>query len=251
MAIKDQVNAHSIVAGGGRRTGFAGLRKRGCYRWGLEAAEQRKNEAERGHEQEAQQETAYEDHEEVADPTTDAVVDLDGSVGEHVAHYAAAVERRDGQQVEEEEREIDKDGEAEEESDGMRLAGIGHAQCGRKRHLDCRRAVGDDFRHHYQGRECYRDEDEIGKGAGESSEVVVADNFLEVARDDGGGLGPADEHEWHMEADERAEDDKSRKEQGSDGIDMVHGVEGDAALQAGGLVAEAGGHPGVGALVET
>ncbi len=40
-------------------------------------------------------------------------------------------------------------------------------------------------------------------------------------------------------------------EQGSDGIDMVDGVEGDAALEAGGLVAEAGGHPGVGALVKT
>ena len=40
-------------------------------------------------------------------------------------------------------------------------------------------------------------------------------------------------------------------QQSSDGIDVVDGVERDAALQAGRLVAEAGGHPGVGALVKT
>ena len=101
-------------------------------------------------------------------------------------------------------------------------------------------------------RKASEDQDQVGGRAGQGGQVVVADDLAEVAGDDRGGLGPAyQEAAEEREADKRAEDDERGKEQGADGVHVVHGVEGDAALQAGGLVAEARGHPGMGALVNT
>ena len=85
--------------------------------------------------------------------------------------------------------------------------------------------------------------EEVAGGAGEGDEDVVALVVLEVARGDGGGLGPADERPVVDEREQRHED-------GADGIEMLEGVEGDAAEHVGGGIAEAPGGVGVGALMD-
>ena len=45
------------------------------------------------------------------------------------------------------------------------------------------------------------------------------------------------------------EDEQDRQQDRADGVDVPHGVEADAAFEAGSVIAEAGGHPGVGALM--
>jgi hypothetical protein len=105
-------------------------------------------------------------------------------------------------------------------------------------HVDGQNNQGD--QHHQQ----------VGEGAGQGGQVVVADNFLEVAGDDRGRLGPAHQHSSkEVQSEEGAEDHQAGKQQGANGVHVIHGVKCDAALHAGGLVAEARGHPRVGALM--
>ena len=84
--------------------------------------------------------------------------------------------------------------------------------------------------------------EEIAGRAGEGDDDVVTGVALEVARGDGGGLGPAEEHAAVEETDERKED-------GAAGIEMNERIEGDAAEHFGGGIAETPGGPGVSALV--
>ena len=72
-----------------------------------EVQKEGKDEDESRREEQAQNEATHKDHEQVADPAADAVVLLHSVIGEHIADDAAAVEGRNGQQIEEEEREVD------------------------------------------------------------------------------------------------------------------------------------------------
>lgn len=216
----------------------------------LDALEDEVDDGQRRPEKHHQYPTANEDHEEVTGPDGNAVVDLHGAVGEHVAQNAAAVEGRDGKQVEEAEREVDEDGQSAEQDhslEGGVDAQVDAArESGENELVRVRRCEGDDSENE-QGNQ---DEEQVGGGAGESGQVVVTADFFEVAGDDGSGFGPADQHAAEIvEADEGAEDYERGKDEGAEDIDVVDGVEGDAAHHAGGLVAQAGGGPGMGALV--
>jgi hypothetical protein len=113
-----------------------------------------------------------------------------------------------------------------------------------------RAPIGDRDGDEDEDEEGNQDEKQVGSGTGQGGQVVVADDFAEVAGEDGSGFGPANQHAAEkVEPDEGAEDDQGWKEECADGVHVVHGVERDAAHLAGGLVAEAGGHPGVGALM--
>ena len=85
--------------------------------------------------------------------------------------------------------------------------------------------------------------EEVADGAGESDEDVVAHVVLEVASGDGRGLGPAEEGTTVDQCDDREED-------GSEKVEVLQGVEGDATECQGGGIAEAIGGPGVGALMD-
>jgi hypothetical protein len=70
-----------------------------------------------------------------------------------------------------------------------------------------------------------QDYEEVRNGAGQGSQIVVADDFAEVARNDRSGFGPAHQHSAkHAEPDEGAKDHQRWKEQGADGVHVVHGV---------------------------
>ena len=84
--------------------------------------------------------------------------------------------------------------------------------------------------------------EQVAGGAGEGDEDVVTAVVFEVAAGDGGGFGPADEEASVDQRDEREEDGAYR-------IQVLEGVEGDAAEHHGGGIAEAHGGPGVGALM--
>jgi len=224
----------------------------------LKAREDREDDVEGGHEEHADDGATDEDHEDPAEPEGNAVVGLDGVVGERIAQELASVERGDGEQIEDQEGEVDFDGSDAEQNDGLDVGvdaiedlaveGVEHDVAAAGRGCVAGYGVTDDE----QKNKCQQSEDEIGDWSGEGDKVFVATNLVEVSRQDGRGFGPADESSAeHGESDEGAKDGDGRDEQAADDIDVIHGVEGDAAFIAGGVIAEARGHPGVGALVET
>lgn len=91
--------------------------------------------------------------------------------------------------------------------------------------------------------ECDCGGEQVAGGAGEGDEDIVAFVVLEVAGRDGRGLGPAEEHSTVEEADEREDD-------GAERIEVLEGIEGDAAEHHRCGIAEAHRCPGVGALVD-
>jgi hypothetical protein len=94
-------------------------------------------------------------------------------------------------------------------------------------------------------------EEQVGDWASESGEVVVADNLVEVPGEDRGGFCPADEQTAEeVEADEGAKDDERGKKECADWVNVLNGVESDAAKFAGGVIAETGRGPGVGTFVD-
>ena len=177
-----------------------------------------------------------------------AIVDLDCFVWEEMAEDAAAVERRKRDEVEDEEQQVDEDDKVKEECDGK----------------ESRKAFGGDAGDLFcdgdrggnggvSGREDVLDDDEQDKcdggreqvagGTGEGDEDVVAFVVFEVAGRDGRGLCPADEEASVDQRDEREED-------GAEWIEMLEGIECDAAEHHGGGVAKAHSGPGVSTLMD-
>ena len=77
----------------------------------MDNLEARKPIANKGYgraQQQAHHKSAHKDHEQIADPDRNPVIGLDGVVGQHVAEYAAPVQRGNRQQVEEEKRQVDQ-----------------------------------------------------------------------------------------------------------------------------------------------
>ena len=68
-------------------------------------------------EEDAEDDAAAEQHDDDHSEDTDAVVDAQGAVGEEVPEDVAAVEGRNGNEVEDEEDEIEQDDVVEEEGD--------------------------------------------------------------------------------------------------------------------------------------
>src|SRR3984885_3473268 len=159
----------------------------------------------------------------------------------------AAVERWDGDQVEDEEDEIEEDDVVEEQryweewwealrGNSENMVGEGHGGDD-----SCRSAsdgvLEDDEKDQRNSRR-----QQVADGAGKRDEDVVAHVVLEIARGDRGGFGPAKEHAAVDQSDDRKDD-------GAEGVEVFEGIEGDAAEHASCGVAEAVGSPGVGALV--
>src|SRR6266851_7772731 len=90
--------------------------------------------------------------------------------------------------------------------------------------------------------EGYGSRDQVAGRTCEGNEDVVALVVLEVTGCDGGRLGPAEEHTAVVEADEREDD-------GAERVQMLDGVERDAAEHLGRWITKAPGGPGVGALM--
>src|ERR1035437_4322448 len=86
-------------------------------------------------------------------------------------------------------------------------------------------AVGERDGHDRQDAEGDKDKHDVRNRSGQGGEVVVADYLAEVARNDRGGLGPANKEAAEKgESDERPEDDQSWKQKRADGVHMEHGV---------------------------
>lgn len=110
-----------------------------------------------------------------------------------------------------------------------------------------RRNKGDDG----ENDESDEDKEQVGSGTGQSGEVIVADNVVEVASENRSGLGPSDQHASEsVESDEWAKDGDCREKECADGVDVLEGIECNAAKFAGGVIAEAGRGPGVGTFVD-
>ena len=208
------------------------------------------NQAQRRTEQSHQHIPPHKDHEQVADPDGNPVVSLYGVVGKHIAQYAAAVERRNGEQVEEAQRKIDQNGQHAQQYECLQARGHAHGDTAAEGGQNQEAPIGSSDRDDGENEKGDQNEQQVGGGAGQGDQIVVADNFAQVAGDDRGGFRPAEQHAAKkVEPDEGSEDDQRGKEQGADGVHVVHGVERDSPHQAGSLVAQPRGHPGVGALM--
>ena len=213
----------------------------------LERKEQRIEGVLQGREEDTEDEASAQQHNDEHPEHADAVVHLQDVVGEEVAQNAAAVERRDRDEVEDEEHQIDEDDVVEEEGDGKELrqvlggdAGVvgGEGHGGDDGDL----AVGDGVLEDEQQDQGDGGRDQVAGRAGEGDEDVVAAVVLEVTGRDGSGFGPAEEHSAVDEADER-------EEHGAKGVEVLERIEGDSAEHLGGRVAKTPGGPCVGALM--
>ena len=239
-AHKNAEKPGSIVAGG-QRWERERLCKSGPF-WsnGLDVAKGKVDQAERWLHEEADDGRAEEDHEDEAEDTH-AVIGLQRAVGQKVAHNAAAVEWRQGQQVKEEEREVYVDCQLAKDLKGLHVGDdrVPVRQIALHQDGDCEADKSDKGQNQVRDRTRQRDEG------------IVANQIFEVAGYDGRRLGPTNEKTAHGAAtEERPKDHHGRQDERAECIDVVHGVERDAALHAGGLIAKPGCHPGVRALME-
>ena len=148
----------------------------------------------------------------------------------------AAVERRERNEVEDEEQKVDEDDEVEKESDGKERGKPSVGTPG----ICSARATAVAMAVVSGGQEVLDDDEQdegdgggeqVAGGAGEGDEDVVAAVVFEVAGGDRGGLGPADEEAAVDQRDEREED-------GAERVEVLEGIERDAAEHLGGGVAE-------------
>jgi len=204
-----------------------------------------------GAEEDAHHEAA-EDEDEDHGEAGDGIVGIERVVGEHVAQDAAGVERGHWQQVEEDERQVHLDGEIAENGERLRSRRSGEVDLTLENVGDgivsARDGEGEDEEQEEGG----KGDGEVGDGAGEGDEVVVAGDALEVAGDDRNRAAPAHDDASATEegnVEDGAEDHEGGVEEGSEGVDVAGGIEADAAFEAGGLVAETGGHPGLGTFM--
>ena len=181
--------------------------------------------------------------------TADGVEGVQRIVGQQVADDATGVERWNGDEVEEDQREIDLD-----QQPAKKRHSLGSGGCTDKDLIlnggdDSFTAArqGEDENHQHQDSE--QGHDQIDHRAGERDQVVVERYLFEIAGDDGHGFAPAEDDASTAEADEWAEDHEGGIDDCAEDIDVAGGIEGDAAFEAGGVVAEAGGHPGLRALM--
>jgi hypothetical protein len=200
-------------------------------------------------EEDAEDEAAADKEEQKETEHSDLVVELKSFVWQEVAYDVAAVERRDGNEIEDEEQEVDEDDEIKEQGDGKEGGEIFCRNAGNVRGQRHRRRNGEDT----AGNEMLDDEqkdegdgsrDEIAGGAGEGDKDVVAAIVFEVAAGDWSGFGPADQRPVVEQGEQRHDD-------GAERVEVFERVESDAAEHAGGGIAQAPGGPGVGALVDT
>ena len=150
-----------------------------------------------------------------------------GGAGKDSERDLEAVERRYGQQVEYGEKQVPE----HQLFEGEGQNGVGSVSGYRKAARPGFDEAGPD-----RDRECYRGDD-VGDWPGERDcghSRAVADS--EVHGIDWGGLAPAESGEEY--------------EYGAERVEMGEGVEGEASLGAGGVVAEAGGGVGVAEFVE-
>jgi hypothetical protein len=194
---------------------------------------------------------AHQHHEEVADPDRNAIVGLDCVVRKRIAEQVTAIERRDGEEIEETERQVDPDCECTEQDHGLECAGHFLKKAALKDIKNEIVAVGRSDGNDSEDEKGNEGEEQVRGGPGEGGEIVVADNLIEVAGEDRSGLGPADQQAAEKgEADEGAEDDECGKKECADGVDVVNWVERHTAQLAGCVIAETGGRPRVSAFVD-
>lgn len=146
-----------------------------------------------------------------------------GGLGEEGADDPHAIERAEGDEIEDEEGEIDGDAEAEEKSNETGSGfGVGLGE-----------GAEDDREDHRL--------DEVGDGATNDSDKVIPAGVPHFAGVHGDGFAPAD-----PETGEDGDDD----EEAADGIEVLEEVEGDASVDAGRRVSGQVGELGMGVLVD-
>lgn len=201
--------------------------------------------------QHSQYRATHKNHQQVTHPAADPVIDLYGVVGQHVAQNMTAVERRNGQQVEEEQRQVDQNGQGGEQHQCLQAGRGAQGKTTSEGGQDQQAAIGNRHGDNSQHNEGPQDQHQVRNRAGQRDQVLIADNLAEVAGNDRSGLGPSHQHAAeHAQSKKRSEDHDGGKEQSPDKVHVVHGVEGYAALQAGGLVSQPRGHPRMRALVK-
>ena len=179
----------------------------------------------------------------------DGIEGIQGVVGQQVTDDAAGVEGWNGNHVEEDEGEVDLDQEPSEQSQGLGRGGCADEDLVLDGGDDGFPSAGHDEDQNHQHQEGEKADEEIGGGACERDEVVVECDLFEVAGDDWYRLAPAEDEASSAEADEGAEDHERGVDDGADEIDVAGWIEGDAAFEAGGVIAKAGGHPSLRALM--
>src|SRR5450631_694349 len=218
-----------------------------------EKSEPQQNAVERiygGTHHESNHPATYEEDENEADHA-ERVVYPQSAIGQHVAEDVAAIERRQRQQVEDGQQEIDEEGQVQQQGQRKeRRKGTFH----RRRDV-IRGKDGYNHRefsgcagvfHDHQSHSADQGCQEIACRAGEGRQYVVARDSFEVACSDRSGLCPADEEASKT----RHKEHRQRDQQRSDGVNVLDGIEGYAAKHAGRLVAQARSHPRVRRLMQ-
>lgn len=164
-----------------------------------------------------------------------------------MAEDVRAIERWEWDEIEYGEDEVEPDAEVENHGDGD--GGAGRAQAGTGdvsgEHADHFRAGGvEPCEQNEQDGGGYSAE-QIAHRAGDGGEDVIAAQVFEIERSYRSGLGPADE----ISVGEKKEHGQ-RNEDGSEGIDVLDGIQSETAQHPRGWIAEAGGHPCMRGLVQ-
>ena len=154
----------------------------------------------------------------------------------------------EGDEIEDEEQDVDQDAEVEEEDEGedagksLRAhAQVAHGEQGGD--ADGVDGAGDGVANEDEEDESDNGGEELGGGAGEGGEHLVAGGVAEVARGEGDGLAPAE----HQRA---AEDEEDGPDEHAEEIEVAGGVHAEAAHHARGGIAETVGGPGLRAVVQ-
>lgn len=171
-----------------------------------------------------QQARGQQEHQDDETVAPGAHIGPGGARRQEIGHDLAAVQRRDGQQVDPGEAEVDvHPGHQHEQEVARGVRDVGAGQHGHHGAQDKSKADG---------------QQKVGHGPGQGHPHHVAGGVAQVAHIDRHRLGPAEDE---------ARAQTGEQEHGrAQGVEMRDGIEGQAAHEAGGLVPLAGGHPAVG-----
>lgn len=198
-------------------------------------------------EKEAKDKAAGYQHEDPESEEAHAVIDLQRVVWQKVPENAAAVERREGNKVEDKKQQIDQDDEVEQKSYGKeswqifsRDSWIVHRQ--RHRREDSHAAPGNDMLDDEEQYQRDRRQQKITDRTGDRDEDVVTGVVFEISRSYRRRFSPAEE--WPV-----VDQGEKRHQHGTPGVEVLHRIQRDAAQHAGCRIAQPPSSPGVRTLV--
>jgi hypothetical protein len=217
-------------------------------RW-LQREEQRVEGRLQWIQEDAEDQTAADEHDEDHPEHADAVVDLKRFVRQKVPQNMASIERRYGDEVEHKEQKVQQNDVVEKQSDGKEL---GQVLCRDSRHSVGKRhgchngdvAARDGVLEDDEQNQRHGSRDQVARRPRQGDENVVALVILEVAGGHRGGLRPTKEHSAVEETDKRKDDR-------AEWIEVLDGIQRQAAEHLRGGIAEPPSSPGMGTLMHT